>query len=318
MKRLPEHLWTLFCIATGIGIWPRFVEPNLVFTKKFTLTLDSLPKNWKPLHILHFSDLHLNRNTKNLFLKKILKKIQALKPDLIVCSGDFLCSPKQSDTKRLSLFLSKLKAPLGCFTVLGNHDFSLPITLNQNGEYAVESKHSADPIRGLKRLFFAKTPKGLTTCSVKSVTPDPKLIDICKQNHITLLDNENKAIAWQGHHLNICGIGDHMSGRCNLNKAFENYDDSHPGIILTHNPDAIPYIKDYPGDIILCGHTHGGQINLPTIWKRIMLLENPQFKRGLFNLGKKKAYVNRGLGSTFPFRLFAPPELALITIKASL
>jgi len=115
--------------------------------------------------------------------------------------------------------------------------------------------------------------------------------------------------------LNVCGLGEYSLNKCCPEIAFKTYDVNSPGIVLAHNPDSMPMLMDFPGDIILCGHTHGGQINLPWFWKKFTLLENMQFKKGLFQIHNKWLYVNRGVGSVMPFRWFALPEIALITLE---
>ena len=73
-------------------------------------------------------------------------------------------------------------------------------------------------------------------------------------------------------------------------------------------------LTNYPGEIILCGHTHGGQVNLPWIVDKLTLMENPRFKRGLFKEKNKWMHVTTGLGGILPFRWFAMPEIVSITI----
>jgi predicted MPP superfamily phosphohydrolase len=105
-----------------------------------------------------------------------------------------------------------------------------------------------------------------------------------------------------------------MTGNCQPQEAYGDYDMRLPGIILSHNPDSYDVLEHYPGDVLLFGHTHGGQVNLPYLWKRVTPLKNKVFKSGLFHIDNRYLYVNRGLGATFPFRWFAPPEIALLEL----
>jgi predicted MPP superfamily phosphohydrolase len=97
--------------------------------------------------------------------------------------------------------------------------------------------------------------------------------------------------------------------------AFQGYDNNLPGIILVHNPDAFTQLKAHPGHLILAGHTHGAQINLPWFRNRFCRLENPRYKRGLFQEDGKMMYVSRGLGAVFPLRFNAPPEIVSMTLE---
>ena len=122
--------------------------------------------------------------------------------------------------------------------------------------------------------------------------------------------------------LNLTGLGDLALGRCHPETAFVGYQTQFPGIVLSHNPDTFPFLLSYPGEWILSGHTHGEQIHIPwpnwarKITQKLARLENSAYTRGLFGVGNKKLYVNRGLGCHKPFRLFSPPEICVIkTIK---
>lgn len=116
--------------------------------------------------------------------------------------------------------------------------------------------------------------------------------------------------------LNICGLGEHMAGKALPQEAYKNYDTNYPGLILVHNPDAIPRLKNYPGEVILCGHTHGAQINLPWMWRRFIVLENPRYKRGLLHENQRWIYINRGVGAVMNFRWFSVPELLLLELDS--
>ena len=109
-----------------------------------------------------------------------------------------------------------------------------------------------------------------------------------------------------------------MLGQCRPEKGFEGYQANYPGIILVHNPDGIKTLQDRPGELILSGHTHGGQVYLPWMWKRFTRLENPAVRRGLYHLDGKWIYVNRGIGSVMKFRWFAVPELLSVTLQRKL
>ena len=109
-----------------------------------------------------------------------------------------------------------------------------------------------------------------------------------------------------------------MLGRFHPEVAFQSYDSDFPGIILTHNPDSISLLQGYPGEVVLCGHTHGGQVNLPGLSEKFTLLENQKLKKGFWKVGDKLVYINRGLGSVMNFRWFSRPELSLFTLRRGL
>ncbi|WP_066634135.1 metallophosphoesterase [Desulfolucanica intricata] len=94
-----------------------------------------------------------------------------------------------------------------------------------------------------------------------------------------------------------------------------------PKILLNHAPVTFSkVVKEQTNfDLVLVGHTHGGQIRLPIIGTLFAPGERwfPQYDAGFFTEGKTNLYVNRGLGtSKLHFRFLAPPEIALITLKS--
>ncbi len=310
-------LWDSWCLLSLVGIWPRFIEPRLLAITKVDLFTARLCSKLNGLKILQFSDLHWNRSFSPAFQSKIIHKMKQLKPDLIVFTGDFIVRSQLQDREGLLSFLNKIKAPYGCFAVLGNHDYASYVTINENGDYDIEKEEEKNIIlRGFKRLFFKTKLSRKISKQAKEIAVHSQLKELLSKTSFQLLHNENRLLQIKGCLLNICGLGEYMLGDCLPKKAFFKYQQSAVGIILTHNPDAIPSLLHYPGEYVLCGHTHGGQVNLPWIWKRLTKMEQLKFKRGLKQVKGKQIYINRGVGSQMQFRWFSLPELTLFTLKA--
>jgi predicted MPP superfamily phosphohydrolase len=313
---ISNFLWDVFCVTSIIGIWPRFIEPQRLITKKLSLPIQNLPKSLRGLKILQFSDLHLNRSVKKSFLEKLVARVNILKPDLIVFTGDFVCYSAFEEQERLHKLLCQFKAPYGCYAIFGNHDYEEYVSINKEGTYdVIENSGTSSLIRAFKRLFTTTTLTKIISARAQSVPTHSHLVDMLATTPFKLLHNTTIGIPIRDTILNLCGCGEYMLGRFKPQEAFANYNSKYPGIILVHNPDAIPHLKEYPGDVILCGHTHGGQVNLPWFWKKFTLLENMQFKKGLLKLYNKWENINRGIGSVMPFRWFSPPELLLLTLE---
>lgn len=315
-KPTNPFLWDLFCTASLIGIWPRFIEPNLIFTTRLSLPIPNLPKDLENFKILQISDIHLNENTSTLFLAKLVKKCRALKPDLIVLTGDFICYGALREPERLKSLLQQFQAPYGCYAVLGNHDYASFVSINAKGDYDVITPPASSSLsRAFQRLVESKSLTKITTAQAKNTPLHSTLVPLIQETPFKLLHNATETISVKGTKLNICGLGEYCLKKNDAAQAFQKYDQSYPGIILLHNPDGAPTLKDYPGDVILSGHTHGGQVNLPWMWKKFTLLENMKFKKGLKQTDGKWLYINRGLGSVLPFRWFSPPEILLLTLE---
>lgn len=309
MKNHKTFLWDAFCFASLFGIWPRFIEPKLLKVTRLTLPLPISAPSFK---VLQISDLHFHPGMDQNFLNKLHTAIASESPDLIAITGDFLCHGELEDPLSLQQFLSGLKAPFGVYAVLGNHDYSKGIGINSEGDYDVLETLPAPFKEGFSRLFHTTTLTKKVTTRARELEPHPELLAILKASSIQLLNNRSVQIE---NLFNISGVGEHMAGRVDLELAFASYSKELPGIILAHNPDAIPALKKSPGNIILCGHTHGGEVNLPWLRKRFAALENPKYLSGLFHEDQKTMIVSRGVGGTFPFRFNAIPEIVSITLK---
>lgn len=320
-KRSPhfiEQLWDAWCILSIIGIWPRYIEPSLLHVSHHKINIPALPNELDGLKVVQISDLHISPYITDDFLKRISLNIQKIAPDIIVFTGDLLCYSKLTDQARLKNFLSSLHAPLGCFAIYGNHDYSQYVSLAEDGK--VRLIHGSTPalLSGFKRLL-CKEEEEIDPEIHEPLQPQEELQKLFEDANFQVLHNQTVQVGTGFHKLNIIGLGDLMAKQCLPNQAFLQADLRFPSIVLSHNPDSYSMIKGYPADVILCGHTHGGQVNLPFIWKKITPIKNKRFKSGLFELSGKTLYVNRGLGATFPFRWFAPPEIASFTlVKAGL
>lgn len=315
-KKSVHPFWDLFCFFSILGIWPRFIEPKLLCSTRKILKIPNLDPSLKGFKILQFTDLHIHEGTPQSHLDKLTARINDLQPDLITYTGDFICYGQLNTPERLKSFLNSLQAPYGCYAVAGNHDFKGYISVNHNGDYDITSAPQSSINRGFARL--AKTTQLTThiTPKARAAIVNPDLTALLKQTPFKLLFNETNLIHVGKTKLNICGLGEHMMGGVNPSQAYQGYDSRYPGIILLHNPDGIDPIKHYPGDIVLCGHTHGAQINLPWLWNKFCVLEKPQYKRGMHRIDGKWLYVNRGVGGIIPIRLFSPPEILLLTLEA--
>jgi len=316
-NKIIDRLWDSWCILSVVGIWPRFIEPSLLSVTKIELPTSQMCEKSGKIKILQLSDLHWSGNFSRSFQCKITQKINQLQPDIIVFTGDFLIQSRLESQDALLQFLNSLEAPFGCFAILGNHDYATYVTVNAKGDYDVEKDRSENLIfKGFKRLFNRVRLTSKVSEEARETVAHSELLQLITRSSFQLLHNKSQLLTINGCKLNVCGLGEYTLGCSQPKQAFENYDSNYPGIVLTHNPDSVPMLLNYPGDLILCGHTHGGQLNLPFIWKKFTRLENSQFKRGLKKIRKKHIYINRGVGSGIRFRWFSRPELTLFTLVA--
>ncbi|MEA3453106.1 MAG: metallophosphoesterase [Patescibacteria group bacterium] len=134
-----------------------------------------------------------------------------------------------------------------------------------------------------------------------------------KQAGIRILNNESVLLE-QG--IYLVGVDDPHSEMSDLPAAFNGIDMEKPKILLAHSPEIFREIE-CNNILVLAGHTHGGQINIPILVNYFLPMKyDTKYKSGLFNKSSQWLYVNRGIGTTFlPIRLNAFPELTIIKLK---
>ena len=140
---------------------------------------------------------------------------------------------------------------------------------------------------------------------------------------VRVLINQGLKVNINGDYINICGVDDIYSHRCDLSKALYGTQSNLFTLLLSHEPDIVLKYSSIPCDLILSGHTHGGQIRLPLIGAIIAPGQGffPKYNKGLYKLSNDTTlYVDSGLGTAkfFPIRFLNRSQMSLIKISQSL
>ena len=258
--------------------------------KKMKLTFDDLPSAFKGLKILHISDIHSGSFSDTRSVEKGVQKILDEKPDIILFTGD-LVNDKADEMKDYQEMFSRLKAPMGVYSTLGNHDYG--------DYYQWDSKEAK--ITNLQNLKKVHSDMGWK-----------------------LLMNEHVVLEKDGQEVALIGI-ENWSAKANfprygkLTQAYEGTEKYPFKILMSHDPshwDA-EVKKDYKDiQLMLSGHTHGMQFGLEIPgfhWSPVQYV----YKQwaGLYEDGIQKLYVNRGFGFLgYPGRVGILPEITLIEL----
>lgn len=293
-----------------LGIWPCFVEPNLLKTTQVYFSMKNCPNVLQKIKIVFFSDLHYHKKTSWSRLFFLHQTIQKLKPDLVLFGGDFICYSQLQKSTLLEKFLNLFHAPYGCYAVLGNHDYAQYVSLSQqNIPEIIES-----PTNLFSRLWHKnnRSHKNTSPNPLHTIPPHPELLKVLHNSPFQLLHNTIQTIHTPHGPFNLCGLGEYWLDQMKEDAIKEKLDPNIPTLICMHNPDAISQLSTTDPYYILSGHTHGGQINIPFFWNYFTRLKNPLFKRGKITYPPHKVYVSSGVGSTLPFRLGSIPEVATI------
>lgn len=146
-----------------------------------------------------------------------------------------------------------------------------------------------------------------------------KSVDVIKTSKIIPLSDEYDVIEKNGSKIYLIGVDDDGGIGSNLESTFSNINDQHIKILLCHNPYIVASRKKALKrvDLILSGHTHGGQVVYPLIGALVVPTAfGLKMTSGLYNFEETLVYINRGIGVVkYPYRINCPPEITLITLK---
>ena len=264
-KVIPMLLIILLVALSIFLIYAFFVEPNLLSVTKLELSFKDLPDSADGLRVLQISDLHYNGDAP--IYEKTLKAIEALNPDIIVITGDFVGDKQNYKSVEYCKRIVSLGKPV--FAVMGNWDH-----------------HS----------FTSELASKLNKAGVKVLV--------------------NTSVEFKSHFY-IAGTDDSYTGFANLSKTFAHIPEDSFVLLLTHCPDIIYDAVKYHPKLVLCGHTHGGQVKIPFTKKALYVPSKfgSRFIEGLFEVGGVYMYVNRGIGNShLRVRFLSKPEVTLITL----
>ena len=140
---------------------------------------------------------------------------------------------------------------------------------------------------------------------------------LLEKNGISILNNENRKIFQGDKYIYLLGVDDPDSEKDDLPKAMVNTEENIPKILLAHSPDIIDNLRGEKVDLILVGHTHGGQVVIPFVKPFWVPTKNRgKYASGLFRVNGTNLYVNRGIGmASLQVRFNCSPEITVIELK---
>ncbi|MCX8112948.1 MAG: metallophosphoesterase [Bacteroidia bacterium] len=279
---------SLPAIALGYGYWIGRYRFRL---HEVEVDLSDLPPAWDGVTILHFSDLHSGSFLSSKVLSPVWEHIEALEPDMIVFTGDWV-NTFAEELRPFVSDLARLQAPLGKWAVMGNHDY---------GDYIAGASQQR---RQRERVY---------------------LQELVRRTGFTILDNTAITLERAGQTLAIVGVGNWSHWRRfqrygNLAQAWAQVPKDTCAILLSHDPTHWEYEVQgrYPIALTLSGHTHGLQVGVEWMSYRFSPAQwLYTYWAGLYQMGQQYLYVNRGLGYIgFPARLGIWPEITLLRLRS--
>jgi predicted MPP superfamily phosphohydrolase len=255
-----------------------------------------VPSRWPALSILHLSDLHVRNGADRLWHAQA-RLLRGLEPDLLVVTGDVCETPK--DVERAIDLLSEVRPHIGTFAVLGNHE--------HNAHRPHGPGRAAPPAwaRVVSRLLQFVAPE-LEHEPGQAGTIARKLADA----RIHVLVNEGAHLEVRGRSLWIAGCDSAWSGSADMAASMHGRRAGEPALTLVHEPELAFSAHASGADLILAGHTHGGQVRLPLIGAPYSHRNDQrlQIASGFQRIGSTLLHISAGLGHTIPLRFGCPPE----------
>ena len=272
-------------ILTVVSIWLSSFFINIT---KFNMRSKKIPKSFDNYKILQISDLHNKEFSKN--NSRLLKKIDEIKPDIIVLTGDMV----SANSKDFALFFSlvdKLTNIYPVYYVFGNHEIKMD---SQKQIKLIEQINNS-------KLIFLRNEK----------------IEITKDDKTISLFGLEQPFKFYKNLLRKDKNVDFLLS--DMEKIFSNINNEGFNILLSHSPFDFEVFAKWGADLTLSGHVHGGLIRLPFIGGLISPERGlfPKYSEGEYSIDDSKMIVSRGLGgsSGVNLRLFNNPEICVVTLK---
>lgn len=279
-------LWLLVVLIIAFIYYSHFIEPRRLRLSRLRIRIPRLPAELEGLKILHLSDLHIKSENKPFpteMAKRAVEMALAQEPDLVCLTGDL------GQASRFIGRAAEVLQPLAnvpVWVVMGNHDH----------DKMLESEFAGPPE---ERLNVAQWRA------------------VAEQAGMSLLLNEHAACEVRGVPIVIAGAGDASCGWDDLPAALSGEPRGALHLLLSHSPDIMDAPQSDWADLVLCGHTHGGQAKLPVIgtpWAPVW--RDRRRSEGLFRVGEALCFVSRGVGAGIRTRFLCPPEVVELTLTA--
>jgi uncharacterized protein len=261
--------------VAGLGLYAGEISRHELSIEQHTIQLDRLPDAFRGMRIVQISDFHYAEYTEAFFLREMVRQVNRLRPDMVVLTGDFVSFQPFPNSFALR------HAP-ACAEILSTIECRLRYAILGNHDYVV----GPDVIAGILR-----------------------------DHGIPVLMNSAVALERGAQRVWLAGLGSACTSDADPARGIPRAAASEAVILLAHEPDILPDIARYNVDLMLSGHTHGGQVRIPFLPPIHLPEFGQKYVEGLFRLGPTQLYVNRGIGAVgLPFRFRCPPEITVLTL----
>lgn len=263
-----------------ISIIYLYAGNKVIVTTEYEIYSSVLPESFSGFTVVHISDLHNASFGKN--QEQLINRINEVKPDIIVITGDLIDSRRQG-TDNAEELLKNLPDAIDIYFVTGNHEAAskeydeLLKILEDNNVNVLQNENA----------LIEKDGQYINLCGIN----DPLFISGSSYSK----ENDER-------------VTEILNGICSA--------DSY-NILLSHHPEMFDIYSQSAANLVLSGHAHGGQIRIPFIGGLFAPGQGffPEYTSGLYTENNTALIVSRGLGnSAFPLRINNFPEMVTIRL----
>lgn len=258
--------------------YARLIEPQWLEETRRTVVIGRGLR--RPLRLAHISDFHASEYVPLLYLEDAFRRTLAMKPDLICITGDFVTTDSDFSLPRYEAALQILSSRVPTYAVMGNHD------------------------------------GGLWSGRAGWFSDNRYIRNLLNRAGVRILHNDAAKLDIDGMPLWLAGVGDLWSRELDAKSAFVKVaDDGAPVIVMNHNPDGKDDCSQFRWDLMLCGHTHGGQVIVPFYGPPIVPVVDTRYAVGLNAYQDRWIHTTRGVGNVEGLRVNCRPELSLLLVS---
>lgn len=268
-----------FIIITLLLLYSHFIEPKMLKTNEIALTNENIAPTFDGLKIVHFSDLHYKRKITEKYLNKLITEINLINPDIVVFTGDLV-----DNTTTLSEDEQKTLEKY------------LSKIETKYGKYAIFGNHDNMKRDAITKIYAHSD-------------------FILLNNSYNIIHNEkNDQILISGLDTISYNKQD-LPSALDISKSLQNT----YTILLLHEPDYITTVLEtYSPNLVLSGHSHGGQIRMPFLGKIYTPYLSQKYYDEFYQINNTKLYISYGIGeSTINFRFLTPPSINFYRITST-
>lgn len=274
-RSIRSKLIILGLILALVLIYARYIGTAGIGLREYNIKSSDIPVSFDGFSIVHFSDLELGSTFNVDNLKTLVKKINSLNPDIVVFTGDLIKEKyklTKNDTKKIIKYLSDIDPLIDKYYIRGDEDVK-----NKSYQTIMNSSNFKDVINKYELIYY----KGLSP-------------------------------------IVLYGLDSLIKNKQDFENTFSyRVEETDPygatySILLAHEPDTIKLLKDYNISLMLSGHSHNSQINIPYLKKTYKIKGATSYYDEEYEVYGTKLFISNGLGTEkIKMRLFSKPSISI-------